>query len=128
MPQLAQFPSVFPIWWIALTASVGVLASLAAIVIRGHITKSAQLSRGRTVVVALIVGLSIFVWRLSGNIPELNDDPAGVLSPNDWLCPVITYVFLGLYAAMWPAANIPSWAKTRALLTVVSFAVNVVTI
>jgi hypothetical protein len=128
MPQLPQFPSVFPIQWIALTASVGVLASLAAIAIRGHITRSAELSRGRTVVVALIVGLSIFVWRLSGNIPELNDDPAGVLSPNDGLRPVITYVFLGLYAAMWPAATIPSWAKTRALLTVVSFAVNVVTI
>ena len=77
---------------------------------------------------ALVAGASIFAWRLSGNIPQLNDDPIGALSPNDWLCPVVTYVFLGIYGALWPPANRSGWEPARALLTIVSFAVNVVTI
>lgn len=70
----------------------------------------------------------MFAWRLSGNVPELNDDPIGALSPNDWLCPVVTYVVLGIYGALWPPPDRTDWARVRALLTVVSFGVNVVTI
>ncbi len=49
-----------------------------------------------SIIASLVVGLSIFAWRLSGNIPELNADPVGALSPNDWLCLAITHVFLGV--------------------------------
>src|SRR5215216_178440 len=99
MPQLPTFPSVFPVWWVGLTALAGVLVSLIALAVRARLTKSTELSRGQSIIVSLVVGLSIFAWRLSGNIPELNDDPIGALSPNDWLCPAMTYVFLGVYGA-----------------------------
>jgi hypothetical protein len=75
-----------------------------------------------------VVGLSILAWRLSGNIPELNDDPIGALSPNDWLCPVVTYVFLGVYGAFRPPPDGVAWDRERALLTIVSLVVNVITI
>jgi hypothetical protein len=59
---------------------------------------------------------------LSGDIPELNDDPIGALSPNDGLCPVVTYVFLGVYGAFlgrWtfdadPVGGLPAGAQTFA--------------
>jgi hypothetical protein len=91
-------------------------------------TRSAEPTRAQTILLALVVALSIFAWRLSGNIPELNEDPIGALSPNDWLCPAITYLFLSVYGAFWPPAGVTSWAKIRGLLTIVSFAVNIVTI
>jgi len=128
MPQLPAFPSVFPVWWVGLTALAGVLASLAVLAMWGRVTRLAEPTRAQTILLALVVGLSIFVWRLSGNIPELNDDPIGALSPNDWLCPTITFLFLSVYGAFWPPAGVTSWGKIRGLLTIASFAVNVVTI
>ena len=128
MPQLPAFPSVFPVWWVGLTAFAGVLASLAVLALWGRITHSKEPTREHTVLLALVVGLSIFAWRLSGNIPELNDDPIGALSPNDWLCPAITYLFLSVYGAFTMPASAVSWVKVRGLLTITSFAVNVVTI
>ncbi|HEY3058270.1 MAG TPA: hypothetical protein VGL99_04770 [Chloroflexota bacterium] len=119
---------MFPVWWVGLTALAGVLLSLIVLVVGAPFTESIELSRRQSIIASLVVGLSIFAWRLSGNIPELNDDPIGALSPNDWLCPAITYVFLGVYGAFWPPAGASSWAQIRALLTIVPFAVNVVTI
>ncbi len=128
MPQLPQFPSVFPVSWVAGTAAVGAIASLLVIWLYGRWSKASVLTRRESVVTAAVVGLSILAWRLSGNIPELNDDPIGALSPNDWLCPVVTYVFLGVYGAFRTPANLAGWARLRALLTIASFVVNVVTI
>jgi hypothetical protein len=128
VPQLPQFPSVFPIWWVAGTALAGSLTSLLVLWLYGRRSKEAGLTGRQTVIAALVTGASIFAWRLSGNVPELNDDPIGALSPNDWLCPVVTYVVLGIYGALWPPANRTHWARVRALLTIVSFGVNVVTI
>jgi hypothetical protein len=129
MPQLPQFPSVFPLWWVAGTATVGAITSFLLLwVCDTRRSKARVLTYRQSIVVALVVGLSILAWRLSGNIPELNDDPIGALSPNDWLCPVVTYVFLGLYGAFWLPENRSGWARLRGLLTILSFAVNVVTI
>jgi hypothetical protein len=128
VPQFPQFPSVFPIWWVAGTAIVGTATSLVVLWLYGRRSKHASLTGKQSVIAALVVGASIFAWRLSGNIPELNDDPIGALSPNDWLCPVVTYVGLGIYGALWPPASRTRWEPARALLTIVSFTVNVVTI
>jgi hypothetical protein len=123
---MPAFPSGFPLWWIALTALVAAGVSLLLLLLlRRRLPVG---SAGEAVALALVVGLSVFGWRLSGNVPELNDDPIPPLSPNDWLCPVITYVCLGLYAAARPPADAVGWARVRALLTVVSFVVNVVVI
>jgi hypothetical protein len=128
VPQLSAFPSVFPVWWIAGTAGVGLVVSLLALMAYGHFRPELSVGRREAVVMSMLVGASIFAWRLSGNIPTLNDDPAGVLSPNDWLCPVVTYVVLGLYRGLRSPDHSPAWDRSRAIATIVSFAVNVVTI
>ena len=76
----------------------------------------------------LVVGVSILTWRAAGNTPGLNDDPIAFVSPNDLLCPVITYVSLGLYAGFARMSERAGWRRLRALLTIVSLVVNVVTI
>jgi hypothetical protein len=77
---------------------------------------------------AAVVGFSILLWREAGNTPALNDDPIPVVSPNDVLSPVVTYVCLGMLAAFRTMADAPHWPRIRALLTLLSLGVNVVTI
>jgi hypothetical protein len=81
-----------------------------------------------TLLLALVTAASVFLWRKSANMGQLNDDGLPGFSANDWLAPMITYVFLGVYAAFRPPAEPRRFARLRALLTVVSLAVNVVTI
>jgi hypothetical protein len=44
------------------------------------------------------------------------------------LCPLVTYLFIGFYAASCPPADTIRFEQVRVLLTLVSFVVNVVTI
>lgn len=123
---MAGFPSVFPYWWIALTAGIAFVASLAVLWIlrrRGYTS-----SAGEMLVLALVVGLSVLFWRSAGNVAQLNDDPIPPFSPNDLLCPVVTFVSLELAAALHRPADTAHWGKKRAWLTLVSFIVNVLTI
>ncbi|MFG2524913.1 hypothetical protein [Streptomyces sp. NPDC048527] len=78
--------------------------------------------------VALLSGVSVFLWRASANMPQLNDDGLPGFSANDWLAPVITYVFLGLYAQTRPPADPRRYEQVRALAVLASLAVNVITI
>jgi hypothetical protein len=78
--------------------------------------------------IALVTAASVFLWRKSANMGQLNDDGLSPLSANDWLAPVLTYVFLGVYAAFRPPADPQRFGRLRALLTVVSLVVNVATI
>ena len=120
---MPTFPSVFPLWWIALTAAIA--ASVGFVVLRWRFK---ELPIRETALAALVMGLSVLAWRLSANVPQLNDDPIAGFSPNDWLCPMITYVCLGLYAAFCPPTDPARWAQARALLTIVAFAANVLVI
>lgn len=78
--------------------------------------------------VALVAAASVFLWRKSANMGQLNDDGLSGFSANDWLAPVLTYVSLGIYAAVRPPAEPIPFGRMRALLTAVSLVVNVVTI
>ena len=78
--------------------------------------------------ISLTVGVSIVLWRETGNTPTLNEDPIPLVSPNDVLCPVLTYVCLGLLAGFRPSVRTQRWPQLRAVLTLVSLAVNIVTI
>jgi hypothetical protein len=78
--------------------------------------------------VALVAAASVFLFRKSANMGQLNDDGLSPFSANDWLAPVLTYVSLGIYAAIRPPADPVRFGRLRALLTAVSFVVNVVTI
>ena len=116
-------PSVFPLWRIALTAAIA--ASVGFAVLRWRFK---DLSIRETALAALVVGLSVLAWRLSANVPQLNDDPIALLSPNDWLCPMLTYVCLGTYAAFRPPSDAMRWPHVCAFLTIIAFIVNVLVI
>lgn len=112
---------------IAVSTLVGVIAS--GILVVGY----ARWSKCRftiidTVLISLTVGLSVLLWREAGNTPVLNDDPIPLLSPNDVLCPMLTYVCLGLLVAFRAGLSREGWPRLRALLTLLSLVVNVVTI
>lgn len=78
-------------------------------------------------ILSLLVGLSILLWRGVGNVPELNGEPGrSILTPNTLLCPAMTYVFLGMYT-IWRSnyqANPVEWGQIRVVLTLLSFVVN----
>ena len=78
--------------------------------------------------VTLLSGLSVFLWRVSANMPQLNADGLPGFSAGDWLTPVITYTALGVYAQLRTPADPRRYAQARALATIASLAVNVVTI
>jgi len=122
---MPAFPSVFPLWWIGLTAAVVGLVSL---VVLRRLFK--ELSWQEVLLLVLVTSLSVLAWRTSGNIKELNDDPVPPFSPNDWLCPAITFVSLSVYAAFRPGLQKDRnrWEKLRAILTFVSLMVNVLVI
>ena len=113
---------------ILLSAAIGAIVSFVVLALYGRWSKQSALPWREAGLQALIVGLSIGVWRAAGNTQSLNDDPIPLVSPNDVLCPVLTYVGLGLYAGACQFAAGSDWQRVRALLTLVSFVVNVVTI
>ncbi len=78
--------------------------------------------------VALISGLAVFLWRQSANMPQLNSDGLEGFSADDWLAPVVVYVALSCFAALRPGPPSNGLAKTCALAAVIALIVNVVTI
>ena len=125
---MPEGPGVFSFGQIVVSAVIGAVLSFILVWLYGRWAKEAALTTGEAVVVAVLAGLSILVWRLAGNTQPLNDDPIPLVSPNDVLCPVVTYVILGLYAEVRRATDRPGWGRLRALLTIASLIVNVVTI
>jgi hypothetical protein len=77
---------------------------------------------------ALTAGASVFLYRASANMPQLNADGLPMFSANGWLAPVLTYVFVSLYGAARPPADTRRFQQTRALAVLASLAVNVLTI
>src|ERR671938_32810 len=94
---MSTSPSVFPLVHIALTAAITAGVALLVLVVLRTPFKAIRLSD--CLLVALVVGLSVIVWRSAGNTGALNNDPIPGVSPNDVLCPLMTYLFIGFYAA-----------------------------
>jgi hypothetical protein len=123
---VATSSSVFSFAHIALTAAITAgIALLVLLVLRSRFKK---LSLVDCLLVAVVVGISVILWRSVGNTSALNNDPIPGVSPNDVLCPLVTYLFIGFYAAFRPPLNARRFEQARVLLTLVSFVVNVVTI
>jgi hypothetical protein len=108
---------------IALTATVTAGFALAGAVWR--LPRSAWTD---IAAVAALSGLSVFLWRASANMPQLNDDGLPGFSANDWLAPVLSYVFLGVYARLRPPADPRRYGQAQAIAVIASLAVNVITI
>ena len=120
---------MFSLGQIALSSIAGAVAAALIVILyaRAH-GVSVSAARGLALRLGLLVGLSIVFWRAAANTPTLNDDPMPFVSPNDVLCPVVTYVVLGLYGASTRDGRTTGWPAIQALLTLVSLVVNVVTI
>jgi hypothetical protein len=118
--------SVFPFAHIALTAAITAGAALLVLVALRARFKTLPLVD--CLLVAVVAGISVLVWRSAGNTGALNNDPIPPVSPNDVLCPLVTYLFIGFYAAFRRPTDAIRFEQARVLLTLVSFLVNVVTI
>ena len=79
-------------------------------------------------IVGALAGLAVYVWRASANMPQLNNDGIQGFSANDWLAPAIVFVVLSVYADLFPPADPRKFGHVRAAVTLVAFAVNVITI
>jgi hypothetical protein len=123
---MATSPSVFSFAHIALTATItAAIALLVLVVLRSRFM---MLSLVDCLLVAVVVGISVVVWRSVGNTGALNNDAIPLVSPNDVLCPLVTYLFIGFYATFRPPLDTRRFEQARVLLTLVSFVVNVITI
>lgn len=78
--------------------------------------------------ISVLSAASVYLWRSSANMPQLNDDGLPGFSADDWLAPVLTYVLLSTYAALRQPSDRTRFDQARALATLASLAVNVVTI
>ena len=123
---MSTSPSVFPFAHIAFTAAITAGAALLVLVALRARFKALPLVD--CLLVAVVVGISVLVWRSAGNTGALNNDPIPPVSPNDVLCPLVTYLFIGFYAAFRPPLDATRFERVRVLLTLVSFIINVVTI
>ncbi|MCE3549851.1 hypothetical protein LWC33_00085 [Pseudonocardia sp. RS11V-5] len=114
---------IFSVGHVALTAGITALLAFAVALWR--------LPRGAwpdVIAVAVLSGMAVLVWRLSANMPQLNDDGLPGFSANDWAAPVLTFVALGLYADLRLPADALPYRQARALATLGAVVVNVVAI
>lgn len=81
-----------------------------------------------TLAAAVLAGAAVALWRLSANMPQLNDDGLPGFSANDWAAPAMTYLFLSGYRDVRPALDDRRYRQFRVLATLGSLVVNVVTI
>jgi hypothetical protein len=82
----------------------------------------------QALVVAVLAAVAVFLWRISANKPQLNDDGLPGFSANDWAAPVLTYLVLAGYSDLRPPADLTRYRQVRAMVAVVALAVNVITI
>jgi hypothetical protein len=116
-------PGTFTALHIAVTAVVTAVIGLPVVLWRLRPTY-----RGEAVILAVLAGAAVFAWRLSANLPALNDDGAAPFSANDWAAPVLVYVALGCYAGLRPPTDARRFGHIRTALTLISLAVCVITI
>ena len=75
------------------------------------------------IILAALSGGAVFAWRISANMPQLNDDGVPLFSTNDWAAPMLVYVSLGCYAGLCPPADNRMFAQVRAALSIIALAV-----
>jgi hypothetical protein len=115
---------VFSSTHIALTALVcGIAAALLSYFVLGRRSVVVECA-----VIGILTAASVFLWRKSANMPQLNRDGLREFSANDWLAPVVTSVFLGVYGAMRHGGEDRAFARARAVAVIAVLVINVVAI
>ena len=124
MPSLIATAATFTTAHIAATAAItGAVALVAGVLVLGSRRGLAE-----SIAIAVLAAGSVFLWRRSANMPQLNNDGLSPFSANDWLAPTLTYVVLGMYATVRRPGNDRRFAHARAFALIAAFAVAVVTI
>jgi hypothetical protein len=109
---------------IALTAAItGIISATIGV---WRLTTPSRLQAG--LAVGVVAGFSVYLWRASANMPQLNADGLPGLSANDWLAPVVTFVTLGILLGLVAIGPRDRYGQVRAMATIVAFAVNTITI
>ena len=121
--NLAADAGSFSATHIALTAALTDVLVLAAAALR--LPRSAWPD---VVAIGVLSAAAVFLWRISANMPELNSDGLPGFSANDWLAPVMTYIFLSAYADLRSPTDSRRYGQIRTMAVVISLVVNVVTI
>jgi len=124
MPVPIAAADVFSSSHIALTALIcGVAAALLSYFALGRRSVAVECA-----VIGILTAASVFLWRKSANMPQLNRDGLREFSANDWLAPVVTFVFLSVYGALRRAGDDRAFARASALAVIAVLVVNVVAI
>lgn len=121
--SLAEAAGTFGVGHIAITAAITAALALAAAAWR--LPRSMLIDQ---LAVAVLAFAAVLLWRLSANMPQLNNDGLPGFSANDWLAPVLTYIILSGYADLRSPADPRRFAQTRTLATIAALIINVVTI
>ena len=82
----------------------------------------------QALVIGVLTGLAVWAWRMSANMPQLNDDGLQGFSANDWAAPMLAYLVLVGYADVRPPTDAARCNQVRALAGLICVVVNVVTI
>ena len=114
---------IFTVVHILLTAAI--TSAVALLVALWRLPRSAWPD---IVAVTVLSGAAVLLWRLSANMPALNDDGLPGFSANDWAAPILTFVFLSLFADLRTPTDPNRYRQVRALATLTALAVNVITI
>jgi hypothetical protein len=119
---------MFGIQLILISTVVGAIVSAVVLYLDARYIRRAPFDGRNALALSVLVALSILFFRLGANVAELNEDPIPLASPNDLLCPMATYVVLSVYAGLRGVLDRTRFERDRALLTMVSLAVNIITI
>ena len=114
---------VFSVAHIAVTAVITAVLALAAAYWRLPRTAWPDI-----LAIALLAGAAVFLWRVSANMPQLNDDGLPGFSANDWAAPILTFVVLTVYTDLRAPSELGGYRQTRALATLAALVINVITI
>jgi hypothetical protein len=114
---------IFSAGHILLTAAI--TSALALIVALWRLGRTAWLD---IVAITVLSGVAMLLWRLSANMPQLNDDGLPGFSANDWAAPALAFLFLSVFADLRAPADPGRYRQARALATLGALAVNVITI
>lgn len=121
--NLAADAASFSTTHIALTAALTGALALAAAAWRLPRTAWPDV-----VAIGVLSAAAVFLWRISANMPQLNSDGLPGFSANDWLAPVMTWLFLSAYADLRAPGDPRRYGQARMIAVVVALVVNVVTI
>src|SRR4030081_2425026 len=91
---------MFSIQQIVVSSLVGAIVGFVVLYLDARYLLHAAFDSRGAVALSLLVGFSILHFRLGANVQQLNDDPIPLASPNDLLCPVVTFVALSVYSGL----------------------------